>query len=162
MNFAQYFRSLQILFAALLAGQIIVCTVLYFLYQPQEGVSPFQQEWVLKTWPFILVALMVLGFFLNRRILASASEKNHLSDKLATYRVASIQKWAMTEGGTLISALLFFETGHQQYLNLAGVAIAYFATQFPLRQHLTEVLNLSANDQMTLDDPNAAVFESPR
>ncbi|MBL7779992.1 MAG: hypothetical protein JNM22_02160 [Saprospiraceae bacterium] len=160
LNFAQYFRHLQIFFFALLAGQILICAVLYFVYQPQEGISPFQQDWVLKAWPFALVALMVVGFFLNRRILASANEKNRLADKLATYRIASIQKWAMTEGGTLISALLFFETGNQQYLNLAGVAIAYFATQFPSRQHLTEVLDLSANDQATLDDPNAIVFES--
>ncbi len=162
MNFAQYLRSLQILFIALLAGQVIVCTVLYFVYEPQEVTFFFREAWLEKVWPLVLIALIAFAFFLNRRKLESARSNNALSGKLADYRIASIMKWAMTEGSTLISALIFFESGKEIFLVMAGTTIAYFATQFPSRSRLVNELDLSANEQMTLDDPSAVVFESPR
>lgn len=162
MNFAQYLRSLQILFIALLAGQVIVCTVLYFVYEPQEETFFFREAWLEKVWPLVLIGLIGISFLLSRRKLESARLNNTLSGKLADYRVASIMKWAMTDGGTLISALIFFESGKEIFLVMAGASIAYFATQFPSRSRLLTELNLSASEQMTLDDPGAVVFESPR
>jgi hypothetical protein len=40
--------------------------------------------------------------------------------------------------------------------------IVLFATQFPSRQRLVNDLDISANEQMRLDDPNAMVAQSRR
>lgn len=160
-NFSQYFRALQILFFALLIGQISVVIVLYIVHTPVES-EGVQDD---KTFMLILtVALALLSgfaFFMNRKKLESARAQTTLKEKLADYRSACIIKWAPLEGGALISAVLFFVTGNVFFLSFAATMIAFFATQFPSRQRLINELDLTANEQMILDDPNAVVYDAP-
>ena len=159
-NFSQYFRTLQILFFSLFFGQIGIISVLYFVRQPPVVEQLLQQDFILKVLPVGLVLLMGLAFFLNRKKLETARNQATLKEKLAEYRAASIMKWAPLEGGTLICAVLFFVNNNITYLYYAVVMLALFATRFPSRQRLMSELDLSVNEQMTLDDPNAEVAET--
>jgi hypothetical protein len=160
-NFSQYFRALQILFFALLAGQIGVTILLYVVHTPPTVDASWAQE--VTTWlPLLLVLQAGLAFFLSRKKLESARSQPTVEGKLEGYRVASILKWALLEGGTLISVVLFFVLGNITFLYYAGMMIVLFATQFPSRQRLVNDLDISANEQMRLDDPNAMVAQSRR
>ena len=160
-NFSQYFRALQILFFALLAGQIGVTILLYLIHTPPAVDASWTQE--VATWLPLLLALQAgLAFFLSRKKRESARSESTLEAKLDGYRVASIPKWALLEGGTLISAVLFFAWGDITFLYYAGIMIALFATQFLSRQRLVDDLDLSASEQMILDDPNTIVAQSKR
>ncbi len=160
-NFSQYFRALQILFFSLLFGQIGIISVLYFVRQPVVGEQLLQQDFIIKMLPVGLVLLMGIAFFLSRKKLESARNQATLKEKLAGYRAASIMKWAPVEGGTLICAVLFFVHNNITFLYFAVAMLVLFATRFPSRQRLINELDLNANEQMTLDDPNAEVAETP-
>lgn len=159
-NFAQYFRSLQILFFALLAGQILVTITLFTVYEPSTSGEFSDEETLRFIFPLLVIMLAGLAFFLYRKKLESARAQPTLKEKLMDYRVAGVLKWAPIESATLISVVLFFISGKQYYLYAAIAIIAIFATQFPSRQRLVNELDLSASEQMTLDDPNAEVAES--
>lgn len=160
-NFAQYFRSLQILFFALLIGQITVVTVLYLTYEPRESDVP-QDATTFKIALTILIVLLTwISFFMNRKKLESAQAQTTLKEKLTDYRAACILKWAPLEGGALISAALFFITGNAFFLGSVTMLIVFFAIQFPSRQRLINDLDLTATEQMILDDPNAVVYDAP-
>jgi len=161
-NFAQYFRALQILFFALLIGQISVVAVLYVIHNPAESDAP-QDATIFKLALTILLALLSgFAFFMNRKKLESARAQTTLKEKLTDYRTACIIKWAPLEAGALISAVLFFVTGNAFFLGFATMMIVFFATQFPSRQRLINELDLTATEQMALDDPNAVVYDAPK
>lgn len=160
-NFAQYFRALQILFFALLIGQISVVIVLYLTYEPRES-DASQDVTTFKLALTILLALLAgISFFMNRKKLESARAQTTLKEKLSDYRAASILKWAPLEGGALISAVLFFVTGNVFFLGFATMMIVFFATQFPSRQRIINDLDLTATEQIILDDPDAVVYDAP-
>jgi hypothetical protein len=160
-NFSQYFRSLQILFFALLVGQISVMIIVYNIRETPVGDMAFI-DMVAKWLPLLLIVQAGLAFFLNRQKLETARSKSTVAEKLETYRIASVLKWALLEGGTLISIVLFFVWGATPFIYYAIVMAALFATQFPSRQRLINELDISANEQMILDDPNTMVAETKR
>ena len=98
---------------------------------------------------------------MNRKKLESAQAQTTLKEKLTDYRAACILKWAPLEGGALISAALFFITGNAFFLGSVTMLIVFFAIQFPSRQRLINDLDLTATEQMILDDPNAVVYDAP-
>ncbi|HOY06472.1 MAG TPA: hypothetical protein PLO67_13770 [Saprospiraceae bacterium] len=160
-NFSQYFRSLQILFSALLVGQIVVMVIIYNIQEPPAGDMAFKNT-VAKWLPLLLIVQAGLAFFLNRTKLETARSKSTIEEKLEDYRIASVLKWALLEGGTLISIVLFFVWGPVLFFYYAIIMAALFATQFPSRQRLINELDISANEQMILDDPNAMIAQSKR
>ncbi|MCC6281508.1 MAG: hypothetical protein IT262_12965 [Saprospiraceae bacterium] len=161
-NFAQYFRTLLILFSALLFGQVAVVAIFYFIIKPPVNEQVLPYDTVVQVLPVVLLLLAGLAFFFNRKKLEAARAQSDIKGKLADYRAASILKWGPVESGTLISAVLFFLTGKILFVYYAVAMIALFATQFPSRQRLISELDLSVNDQMILDDPNAEVAETAR
>ena len=158
-NFSQYFRALQILFFALLAGQTGMMIVIYNIREQSVGDTSFT-DMVAKWLPLWLIAQAGLAFFLNRQKLETARSKSTVPEKLEAYRIASVLKWALLEGGTLISIVLFFVWGATPFIYYAIIMAALFATQFPSRQRLINELDISANEQMILDDPNAMVAQT--
>lgn len=160
-NFSQYFRALQILFFALLAGQILVAATVYMVYEPATLENPDAKLYIDLFGVFAL-AMAGLAFFLNRKKLETARQQTDMKQKLADYRTACILKWALIEGATIMSVVLFFVTGKTNFLGIASVLIVYFATQFPSRQRLVRELDLSVSERMMLDDPNAMVADTGR
>lgn len=161
-NFNQYLRTLQALFFALLAGQILATAVLYFIEKPVAGNEIASSTVPEKTMTLALVVLAGLAYFLYHKKVESARVQTGLKEKLSDFRMACILKWAPLEVGTLSSAVLYFLTGKMFFVGMAVTVIAMFASQFPSRQRIITELDLSATEQMTLDDPNEIVAEALR
>jgi len=161
-NFSQYFRALQILFFALLIGQISVVVVFYIVHTPVESEGVQHDKTFMLILTMALVLLSGFAFFMNRKKLESARAQTTLKEKLTDYRAACIIKWAPLEAGALISAVLFFVTGNAFFLSFAATMIAFFATQFPSRQRLINELDLTAAEQLTLDNQDAIVYDAPK
>src|SRR5262245_5123195 len=113
-NFAAFFRTLQILFFALLGGQVAVLAVIEFLLKPrfgthefttkagqtlsfQPGNEDFSLYVVVYGVPLLAFGMLGLAFFLFRKTLTAARAKADLSAKLLAYRTALILKWAFIE-----------------------------------------------------------------
>lgn len=160
-NFAQYFRSLQILFFALLFAQIAICAILWVVRSSEAPTAEFQEDFWLQGITVFALFLLVGSLFFRKKMVDQARAQEGLSAKLSQYRSAQIIGWALMEGTTLINVVFFFLSGKMEFLYIAGVVVAMYATRAPSKMKLVNELELSAGEQNTLDDPNAEVFEPP-
>lgn len=107
MPFSQFFRALQTLFFALVAGQIMICLVFMFL---QETDPPTPNVQIGSWLPGITAGSLILlgaALFLRKKLTESAKEKSSLKEKLAGYRVAQFTGWVIIEVATLINGVCF-------------------------------------------------------
>ncbi len=162
MPFSQFFRALQILFFALLAGQILICFVFLFLMESGSQIPSFQVGSWLPGVTVISLLLLGAAMFIRKKSTDWAKEKTSLKEKLGAYRGAQVSGWAITEAATLINGVCFFLSGKIEFLYIAGAVIAFFFTQMPLKNKLINELDLDFNDQNLLDDPNADVADPPK
>lgn len=179
-NFSAYFRTTQIIFFALLAGQILASGVLLFVLSPglinqtyrgEEGTGvstgivlyiphtnkAFKDAYLNYLAPLAVIGLLGLSFYLYVIKVRAAKEHANLQEKLLAYRSAQILKWALIEAATLIGVVTFMISGNIQYLILTGASMVVFALQGPSKTKLINDLDLSVEEQSILDDPDAVV-----
>ena len=159
-NFSHYLRSLQILFFALMAGQIMVCLMLWVI-RKDTGTPEYQEDLWLQALGIFTLLLLGGSIFFRKKMVENARAQKKLSDKFAQYRQSLVISWALMEGATMVNAIFFFLSGKMEFLYLAGAVIGFFATQAPLRARGIYDLELSWAEQNSLDDPDAAVMDPP-
>ena len=160
-NFQHYFRSLQILFFALLLGQVIFCITLWFIQKPSVGVPEFQKNSWSQGVGLFSLGLVVASYIFRKKLVERAKAQQSISARFTQYRMAQSIGWALAEAATLVNMMFYFTTGNMQQLYMAAACLLFFATQVPLRNKLENELELSASEQGMLDDPNASLFGPP-
>lgn len=158
-NFAQYLRSLQVMFFGLLVGQLLIALVLWLNVQPPQ--VPNTQ---FVAFDFAIIGIwcvaVAASYFVSKKLTENARENPDLTGKLGAYRVARIVRYALLEMPVLVCLIsFFFVTANYALLALAAVGIAVFATQAPRREPIISELDLTAAEQFRLDDPNELVAE---
>jgi hypothetical protein len=160
-NFAQYFRGLQILFFGLLAGQILMCGVCWYVRETRNEPIEFQEDAWLQGIALLSLAAVGGSLLLRKKMMESARGQSNLMAKFAGARTASITGWAMTEAATLINAVFFFLSSRSEYLYTAAAVIVFFATQLPVRAKIIGELELSSQEEASLDNPDNIVIDLP-
>lgn len=146
-----YFKSLTIIHAALLFGQIIFgiaagyLVVNGYLDGNKELYDIFQ----------IIVPLGVIGsIWGSSQIMKSRLEnirgKSKLEDKLGYYRSSLIIKFALLEGASLFAIICFLLTADYFLLALAGLTIAIFFINKPTRDKIVTDLDLNYEESMLI------------
>lgn len=119
------FKQAQILYFALLVGQVLIGIILFF--QMQNG--PYRAE-VEKPFDLLIPALVILGIgisqFLQRKQLASAPVSAPLAEKLAHFRRWLVMKCGVAEAGNLLALALTFMFGNTTSFMWFGVGVALF------------------------------------
>jgi len=162
-NFQSYLSSIRLIFIALIVGQVVALVVFYLFRLPDLVVPPREQKrLILQVLMAVLAALLAISFFLYRKKRAEARVQPSLPEKLLTYRIALILRWAPMEAATLLSGVLYFLTGLTFPFYLAGLLLVFFGMQWPNRLDIFNDLQLSSTEQLTLDDPNNIVTEISR
>ncbi|MCB0535298.1 MAG: hypothetical protein H6574_10845 [Lewinellaceae bacterium] len=156
-NFAQYLRSLQIVFGALVAGQVITLTIFYVL--PQASGTALPGEGLAIRIPIVILLLLPAAFFLGRNRIEAARNLPTLKEKMMAYRTALVLRWALLEGSGLLAAVFFFLSRNTLLLAVAGVIILVFMLFVPSRERTISDLDLSTTEQAALDDPNEIVAD---
>ncbi len=162
MPFSHFFRALQILFFALLAGQVIICLVFLYLLQSGSPTPTFEIGSWLPGITVISLLLLGIALFIRKKSTDWAKEKTTLKEKLGGYRGAQVSGWAITEAATFLNGVFFYLSGKIEFLYIAGTVIAFFFTQIPTKNKLINELDLDFNDQNLLNDPNADVADPPK
>jgi hypothetical protein len=147
-----YFRTLQIIFFALIAGQVVFCLIVFFLIRTGDFNAELQD---LKNIFFIIVPVFVIGGYLGGRMLfknsmKAAQNKAALSEKLEDYRSASIVRYALLEGPSMLAIISYLLTGEISFLVMAAFIIAIFFTILPTPQKAAADLELDLNDEQKL------------
>ena len=155
----QYLTALNILFYALLAGQLIFLGIATGLKLVGEFPNVAGLEQALKYASIIFVAGGYLaGTKLFNGRLAQLREQSNLQDQLNGYRGLSITRWALLEGPVLLTTVSYLLTGQSLLLGLAAGAIVLFITLRPGKDRIIRDLSLSSDAAAQLDKPDAAVL----
>lgn len=147
-----YVRSLQILFFALLTGQILVFTILWFIVKPSTQPGIYQNP---LDFAFIGIWLVkqTAAFFLSKKMTENARAETNFEKKLGIYRSAQVFRFALTEGSVLVALVgFFFVTANYILLALAATGIAIFLLFVPTRSKIVGELELDMKEETMLDE----------
>uniref|UniRef100_A0A832DHC3 Uncharacterized protein n=1 Tax=Ignavibacterium album TaxID=591197 RepID=A0A832DHC3_9BACT len=128
MKLAEQIRSVQIIFLALLAGQIIFLFISVFLVQ-SGNVKPNDELFLILFIVdlMIITPAIVVGPMIYRGFIERANSKKLTEEKFILYRQGVIIKLALVEAPTIFSIVGYLLTGSFIFLILAiGVLILFF------------------------------------
>jgi hypothetical protein len=157
-----YFKTINILFLALVAGQVAFAIVLLFLNQTKRSVDMITPEihqtliWVV---PAIAVAGIALGWIVFNARLKSLQMKDNLSEKLRSYQSIMIVRYALMEGPSLLALTIFYITGNYIFVGIAAFIVVMFLFNRPSKTAIIRHLQLHDDEKLLLEDPEAVVYE---
>lgn len=144
-----YVKNLQVIFRALLTGQVLFLGVaIYLKYKNLFPDSGKENEKTLQV-AAIIISLMLVwsGFKLFNAQLKKIREGNmKLPEKLSLYRSGSITQWAMTEGASLFSITGFLLTGNYAFTGLTVLLLFIFSGYFPVKAKMIVQMGLSSSE----------------
>lgn len=159
-NSAVFFKSLKVIFFALLAGQIFFGSVALFITTINEGGFIESSEigayknYIIFIVTFIAISAFSAGFFVFKRRLNSVNNITALSEKITAYRAALIIRYAIIECASFLAIVAFILTGVILLLAIAALIIVYFGTLIPSITRTIRDLELNPGDEQKLYDPN--------
>ncbi len=144
-----YVRSLQVIFRALLTGQVLFLGVaVYLKYKNLFPDSGKENEKTLQVIA-ILVSLVLVwsGYKLFHAQLKKIREGNFkMPEKQSMYRSGSISQWAMTEAASLFSITGFLLTGNYAFTGLTVLLLFIFSGYYPVKARMVVQMGLSSEE----------------
>jgi hypothetical protein len=142
-------RALQILFMALLYGQILFVILAFALVKTgiMKPVDEINSEKVYEVF-FLSMAIIsaLLSFALSKKKIEDAKAIVSIKEKFAAYRSACVMKYAMIEAATLFCIIFFLLSSRMSFLIAALILIFLFMSQNPIRQRIKTELMVDDTD----------------
>tara|TARA_R110000796_G_scaffold88850_6_gene192100 strand:+ start:169378 stop:169818 length:441 start_codon:yes stop_codon:yes gene_type:complete len=145
-----FLRKLAIIHTALVIGLLVFGTITYFF-----GIG-FVTNFDVNSDVFVYVVPLIalLGYFgsiyIFKKQLQKIKSSEPLQIKLDKYQTASITKYALIEGPTLLIFFQFMNSGYALYFTIACCLLLYLAVQRPNKNRLIQELNLNTEEQRQL------------
>jgi len=140
------FKSLKILHAALILGALSTLTIFLFLLEPS---SNQENRILLIVPPVILIFGLMASQFMFKKTLSALKREDDLMTKFTTFRSASVLRFALVEGPTLINVVFTFLTGNRYLAIGALVGVGYLILIRPTKQQLMDELK-ATSDQLSI------------
>jgi uncharacterized paraquat-inducible protein A len=141
------FKTLQIIFLALLLGQLAFAIIGNMILNEQTGIDTGALIYFV---PVFLVIMVILGFSIFNSRMAKVSLEGSLEEKFNVYRNSSIIRWSMIEIGNLLAIVAAIVEGNSLYLMFFAVGLIAFATTRPNIEEFTKRFKLSQDEQRKL------------
>lgn len=162
-NFKQYFSILRLLHLSMMAAVIIFGLITHFVLIPVQDFKPNDYAALFINIAAVYLAIAVaLSYWLFGLRVQAAKQQNSLSDKLNTYRAATIIRFALIEGALLLTVVFYLLTGNLVLLGIAGVGLVVLALLHPNPVKLKVDLDLSPTDLARLEDNADMIVQLPR
>ncbi|MFN3872254.1 MAG: hypothetical protein ACK4R9_04575 [Ignavibacterium sp.] len=128
MKASEQIKAVQIIFFALLTGQIIFLFIAVFLVQSSNVVPDENLFLILFVVDLLIIApAIVAGPMFYRSFISRVKPKMSLSEKFNLYKQGTIIKLALVEAPTIFSIVAYMLTGSLVFLILAiGVLVLFF------------------------------------
>ncbi|MFB6340923.1 hypothetical protein ACE1ET_04350 [Saccharicrinis sp. FJH62] len=157
----QFFRTINTLFFALFAGQLIFAGIVIFL---QSGVDlSFRFPGSEDMLTIVGIVIAIIELFVSRlmyRIQINKIKKDSvLSYKLAIYQTAVIIKLALIEGASLFLIVSFLLTANPIALIFLAIMFIQFYLFKPSREEAIRDLQLDYNETAQVNNPDAIIGE---
>lgn len=152
----QYFRSLIIIFFALLMGQIIFVLLALFI----NSTIPNKENMVelvdvfLYIVPVSVIGGLLASIIIPNKKLKAAKERDGLKSKLEDYQALTIIKLALLEGQAFFAIVIYLITAEILFLGFGMIITLVFLIQVPRKRKVTIDLELNQNERKLLDNPS--------
>jgi hypothetical protein len=147
-------RALQLLFMALLYGQLLFAVLTLVLIK--SGLIKATTDAATER-KFELACLVISiiavpsAFALFKRKMEQVRVIANLSDRFVEYRGACIMKYFLIEIPTLLSIVFYLLTGNWAFIIIAVLLMFIFMSQNPIRQRIKTDLQV---DDIAIDEMN--------
>lgn len=161
-NFKQYFFILRILHLSMMAAVVVLGLVAHFVLIPAPDFMPNENGplFVNISAAYLAIAVAISYWLFGLRVQA-AKQQIGLSDKLNTYRTATIIRFALIEGAALLVVVFYLLTANLVLLGIAGIGLIVLALLHPNPVKLKMDLDLSPTELARLEDDTDMVVQSP-
>lgn len=143
-------RALQILFMAMLYGQILFALLSFILVKYgffKQVNFQLKTEKIFETLSVIISFVAVLlAFSVFKKKIEQARKNVALKEKFTEYRTACIIKYAMIEAASLLSIIFYLLTSKWNFIVIAVLLIFIFMSQNPIRQRIKTELMVDDTD----------------
>ncbi len=155
-NFAQFYKTTNLIYMAILFGLLMFMTMIYF--NTKNPIFSFTED---KVRVILGGVLAMIGFFgsstVYKAILFKIDKKASFSHKLQSFFKAFIVKIAVLEGIGFLNTLLYMTSYNKIYLIFAAISILGILLSKPTPDMLVKDLNLNINEQSYIDNPNKEI-----
>lgn len=157
----EYFKTLQIIYYSLIAGQVffgLVSVIINQMINLNSGLE-ILKDIFLYIVPVIIISGLLVGRRLFKNNMKTASSRAGLIEKMADYRASCILKYALLEGPSFLAIIIFLVTGDILFLGMTGLIIAIFLTMKPTKEYAVRNLELNPYEEQKIHDDNAVISE---
>lgn len=159
MSTQQYLRSLNIIYLALFAGQIMFLLVAFYLTSTQVfgDAGDVLTEVYMIAVPLIIAGGLASSFFVTKMLLGSVKQLTTLKEKLERYRSAMIVKYALLEGPAFFAIVCYLITAHYLFAALAGLMMVVFLVNKPSAEKIAAELEFTREELKQFNDPKTLI-----
>lgn len=162
-NFKQYFSILRLLHLSMMVAVIVFGSITHFVLIPVPDFKPNDHAALFVNIAAVYLAVAIaISYWLFGIRLNVAKQQSSLSDKLNTYRAATIIRFALIEGALLLTVVFYLLTGNLVLLGIAGIGLVVLALLHPNPVKLKVDLDLSPTDLARLEDDADMTVQLPR
>ncbi|TLX76617.1 hypothetical protein E9993_06930 [Labilibacter sediminis] len=155
-----FFRTLTIIYSAMLLGQLAFISIVIFLKLPSGRIdaSGFSFPFSVVL-PFLTITCLIASSIVYRVLVKSAQLKEKLVDKMPIYQSALIVKLALIEGPSLFSVVIFLMTGQVYFLIFTLILLLIFITSKPGRQKAIDELKLDMSESELVRNDDSIICQ---
>ncbi|HEX7356439.1 MAG TPA: hypothetical protein VF270_01870 [Ignavibacteriaceae bacterium] len=148
---ANYFPSLNLIFFALLIGQLIYFFVGIFLIQSGNinGFGGMNTVFMFIT-PVVVLSSIIASKYIYTKQVTEFDKSLPLVNKMTSYRTATIIKLALLEGANIFSISIMIITASYFYAALFLIITALFFLNRPTKEKLIMDYEISDDDALKL------------
>ncbi len=147
MKVQDQFKTIQMIFFALLAGQIIFLFIAVYLVQIGNMVVNDNLFLPLFVTDLLIISpAVVLGPMLYRGIINRAKPDSTINDKINLYRQGLIIKLALVEAPTIFSIVGYLLTGSVIFLLIASAVLILFFFHKPSVEKFADEFRISISE----------------
>jgi hypothetical protein len=156
-----FFRVLEILYYALISGQVLTILVAFYIHQMVSIETGMDDA--IYIFLFIVPLILIGGFsgsrFVFRKIVNASKNKPGLIEKMSLYRVALIVRYFLLEVPSFFSIVIYLLTGNLLFLGMAGLIVVLFFTLRPTRDKAVQDLELNPDEVQLINTPDVIITD---
>ena len=151
-----FIKLMSFLHMGISVTPIILGALFYFNNDDPKLLVSDSNDVFLAIVPIVALASIYVSDLIFKKIVASIPQNEGLRSKLAKFQTASIIKYALLEGASLFSIVIFGNTQNLLYLIIGAFLLFYLFLQRPTKQKIEAALNLQGAEKAKfnrLDEP---------
>lgn len=147
----QSLKTFSIIHLALCSGVFIFGFIMFSKIKSTEIILDDSTDVFKYIIPCASIAAIFLSNFLFKSQLNSISENAELKEKMVKYQSASIIKYAILEGVSILSIVIYSLTSNFLYLLIAFGMLLYLISQRPTLSKIISDLDLKGNEKQDFE-----------